>query len=390
MDTTPRLLPFRLFYGWQYLAYGSLYPFLALYLSAAGFDGVQMGLLFGLTPLIALLVMPVWGILADTLQVRRTLLTAVCLLAALVALLLPFAPGIAAMMAVMLGLTLFRSPIMPLANAITLDALDRRRDLFPQIRMIGSATFALATLFVGWWVVDTHIGWTVYLYAAGMLVATLVTLRLPRSQARFNARWWEAWHVARGNTAFLVFSLALVTLQFTHPLASAYLPLYLKDLGAPGWMIGAAWGIAAALEVPFMAATPWLMRRYGGKTVLVIFTAAVPIRWLLYSVITNPAYILPLQFLHSASAAAYYAAAITYVDSLTPLEWKATGQSLFGALSDGIGIGGGSLAFGIIYQRWGLAFAFSIGAAIALIGWLILVFGVSGRAAAHSTVKAEG
>ncbi|MFN8485391.1 MAG: MFS transporter [Anaerolineae bacterium] len=390
MHSLPRLFPFRAFYGWQYLAYGALYPFLALYLSAAGFDGVQMGLLFGLTPLIALVVMPVWGVLADTLGVRRRLLTTVCLLAALTALLLPFAPGIAATMAVMLALTIFRSPIMPVANAITLDALGRRRDLFPQIRMVGSATFAIATLLVGWWVVDTHIGWTVYIYAAGMLVATLATLRLPRSQARFNTRWWEAWHVAKGNTAFLVFSLALVTLQFTHPLASAYLPLFLKDLGAPGWMIGAAWGIAAGLEVPFMAATPWLMRRFGGKTVLVIFTAAVPLRWLLYSLITNPIYILPLQFLHSATAAAYYAAAVTYVDTLTPPEWKATGQSLFSALSDGIGIGGGSLAFGIIYQRWGLAMAFSVGAAIALVGWLILVFGVSGRAAVPAPLKAEG
>ena len=139
-----------------------------------------------------------------------------------------------------------------------------------------------------------------------------------------------------------------------------------------------------------MAATPWLMRRFGGKTVLVLFTAAVPLRWLLYSFITNPAYILPLQFLHSATAAAYYAAAVTYVDTLTPPEWKATGQSLFGALSDGIGIGGGSLAFGIIYHRWGLAVAFSVGAAIALVGWLILVFGVSGRAAVPSPIKAEG
>ena len=369
------LRPFILFYIWHYIAIGVFYPFLSLYLAQAGFDGVQMGLLFGLTPIVSLLVQPVWGIVADVLSMRRRLVTAACVVSGLVGLLLPLGQGFAWVMAVLLALTLVRSPILPIANAVTLEALSPRRERFPQIRLWGSLSFAAATFIVGSWVVDRNVGWIVYLFVAGILLTALASHRLPSSRAQFGARWWEAWAMARGNPQFLLFLLALVLLQATHPLATAYLPLYFKELGAPGWTVGAAWGIAATLEAPFMAVTPRLIRRYGAKRVLVVLTAAVPVRWVLLHALANPFLILPFQFLHSMAAAAYYAAAITHVDSLVPPQWRATGQAFYGAVTDGLAIGVGSLVFGWLYQRVGMGPSFLVGAVVALAGWLVLVLG---------------
>ncbi len=370
---------FKLFYGWQYAAIATFYPFVALYLAAAGFDGVQMGLLFGLTPIISLLALPVWGVVADTLGMRRRLLTAMCFISAALPLLLPAARGFVAVMVVMLVLALFRSPIMPIANAITLEALEPQRERFPQIRLWGSFTYAIVSLLVGWWVIDRHVTWTAYLLAAAMLVTGWASRRLPSSKARITVRWWQAGAVVWGNREFVVSTLALVLLQFTNPIASAYLPLYFKELSAPGWMVGAAASIAAAVEVPLMALTPRLIRRYGARRVLLALTLAVPVRWALYHFITVPALILPFQFLHSASAAGYYAAAITYVDSLCPPRWRATGQSFYSAMSDGLGVGAGSMFFGWVYQVGGLPQAFTLGAVVALAGWLILAVGIGWR-----------
>lgn len=374
----PSLRPFIVFYLWYYVAIGAFSPFISLYLATVGFDGVQMGLLFGLTPIVSLLVQPIWGIVADVLSMRRRLLTAACVLSALVGLVLPLAYGFAWVMLVMLALTLVRTPIQPIANAITLEAIAPHRERYPQIRMWGSLSFGVASLAVGWWVVDRYVVGTIYLFVAAMLVTAWVSRRLPSSRASITAKWWEAWDMARGNRPYLIFVLALVLLQFTHPLATAYLPLYFKALGAPGWVIGAAWGVAAVIELPFMALTPRLLRRFGKKRVLAVLTAAVPLRWLLYSYITNPLLILPFQFMHSMAATAYYAAAVPLIDDLIPPQWRATGQAFYSALSEGIGIGGGSLVFGWLYQQAGIGTAFLVGSAVALLGWVVLVIGVKG------------
>ena len=381
MTAKTSLRPFILFFIAYYLAIGALSPFLSLYLQGQGFDGVQIGLIFGLTPVVSLLAQPLWGAIADALSMRRRLLTIVLVLSGLASLALPAAQGFVAVTVVMLVLTLFRTPSLPIANAITLEALSPHRERYPQIRAWGSASFAVTSLLVGWWIVDRNLVGTVYLSALGLFIAAVVSRLLPSSRAPIVARWWEGWDMARHNRPFLLFLLAMVTLQFTHPLAVAYLPLYFKELGAPGWMIGAAWGIAAGMEVPLMALTPRLIRKYGAKRVLVGFTAAVPLRWALYSFITVPLLILPFQFLHAMAAAAYYAAAITYVDGLVPAQWRATGQGFYGALSDGLGIGLGSLFFGWVYQTWGIHQAFILGAGVALAGWLMLIVFVRPRTA---------
>lgn len=365
--------PFIVFFVVYYIAIGALFPFLSLYLSEKGFDSFQVGIIFGLTPFVSLLAQPIWGMVADALSIRRRLLTAALVLGALASLSLPPAQSFAAVTVSMLVITLFRTPVLPIANAITLEALTPHRERFPQIRAWGSASFALTSLLVGWWVIDRYLAGIVVVFGIALAVSALVSQGLPSSRAPIVARWWEGWNMARRNRPFLVFLLALVLLQFTHPLAAAYLPLYLKELGAPGWVIGSAWGIAAAIEVPLMALTPRLIRRYGAKRILVIFTSAVPLRWGLYQIITVPILLLPFQVLHAMAAAAYYAAAITYVDSLVPPRWRATGQGFYGALSDGLGMGLGSIFFGWIYQSWGISQAFALGALVGLVGWLALV-----------------
>lgn len=373
MTSKTSLRPFIRFFIAYYFAIGAIAPFLSLYLQAQGFDGVQIGLIFGLTPIVSLLAQPWWGVTADAFAIRRRLLMLVLVISGAISLVLPLAQGFVAVTLVLMALTLFRTPSLPIANAITLEALAPHRERYPQIRAWGSASFAITSLLIGWLVIDRALVGAIYLSALGLFIAALISRLLPDGHAPIAARWWDGWTMTRHNRPFLLFLLAMVALQFTHPLAVAYLPLYLKDIGAPGWVIGAAWGIAAGMEVPLMALTPRLIRRYGAKRVLVGFTAAVPLRWALYSVITMPLLILPLQFLHAMAATAYYAAAITYVDGLVPAQWRATGQGFYGALSDSLGIGLGSLFFGWVYQTWGITQAFIVGAGIALVGWLMLV-----------------
>ena len=338
-----------------------------------GFDGAQMGVIFGMTPVVALLAQPVWGILADALSMRRRLLTAACVLAAIAAIPLGLVQGFWPILIAMLVLTVVRSPILAISNAITLETLGPQRELFPQIRAWGSLAYAIIAVFIGWWVMDRSLTWTVWLFALGMLLTALASRRLPSSHAPIIARWWTAFDFVRHDRGFQMFLLAMVTMQFTNPIANAYLPLIFRDLAAPTWMTGAAWAIAAGLEAPLMGLAPRLIRRYGVERVMVALTLATPLRWLLYLFINNPVWILPLQALFSFSATAFFAAAVTYIDSLSPPRWRATAQSLYIAVIDSLGVGLGSLVFGWLYQQGGLRVVLTVALVVASAGWLMLL-----------------
>ena len=69
-----RLVAPKLFYFCWYGAQGALLPFVALYFRAAGLDLAQIGVLVGLPGLLQIVAAPLWGVLADVLRLRRTLL----------------------------------------------------------------------------------------------------------------------------------------------------------------------------------------------------------------------------------------------------------------------------------------------------------------------------
>jgi len=69
----------KAFYFIQFLSFGILGPYLALYLTQKGFTGTQVGLLLGMVPLLTVLIQPVWSALSDILHKRRPLLIIACL-----------------------------------------------------------------------------------------------------------------------------------------------------------------------------------------------------------------------------------------------------------------------------------------------------------------------
>ena len=68
------LLPIKAFYFFFIGALGSLAPFIAILMKQYGLSPQQIGVIFGLRPIIGFISGPLWGILADKFQMRRILL----------------------------------------------------------------------------------------------------------------------------------------------------------------------------------------------------------------------------------------------------------------------------------------------------------------------------
>jgi PPP family 3-phenylpropionic acid transporter len=80
------------------------------------------------------------------------------------------------------------------------------------------------------------------------------------------------------------------------------------------------------------------------------------------------------QVLHAATFGAFHAASIGYVHKLFRGRLQSRGQAIYGSISFGVGGAIGALASGYAWDLWGPALTFTLAAASALAGMLILLW----------------
>jgi PPP family 3-phenylpropionic acid transporter len=140
--------------------------------------------------------------------------------------------------------------------------------------------------------------------------------------------------------------------------------------GATGWL----WALGVACEIGIFAWMPRLFRAYSLRAILIASLALAVVRFLAIGWLAHSfAVLLFAQVLHAATFGAFHAASIGYVHRLFRGRLQSRGQALYGSAAFGVGGALGGFASGYAWDLWGAAPTFTLGAACALAGMLILV-----------------
>src|SRR5690606_34079070 len=126
-----------------FAAIGCLTPFLNVYFAHLGLSGAQIGWLGSLAPLIALTANPFWGAVADHWQIHRTVLALCAFAAGLVSLLYLVVDSFWPLLAVLVIMSFFRTPIGSLVDGTVMDIVRRTGQAYGRQRMWGSIGFVL-------------------------------------------------------------------------------------------------------------------------------------------------------------------------------------------------------------------------------------------------------
>ncbi|XP_070552560.1 major facilitator superfamily domain-containing protein 6-like [Ptychodera flava] len=132
-----------------------------------------------------------------------------------------------------------------------------------------------------------------------------------------------------------------------------FLFVYLQEMGAPQVLMGLSLTVACISETPFLFFSGHIIKYIGNKGVFYLVLLSYIIRFLGYSFITNPWFVLPLELLHGITFGAMYAAVTNYGSIIAPPGMAATVQSLVAACNMGVGKGLGGLLGGIVYKAYG-------------------------------------
>ncbi|CAG7717968.1 unnamed protein product, partial [Allacma fusca] len=113
-------------------------------------------------------------------------------------------------------------------------------------------------------------------------------------------------------------------------------------------------------ELPFFYLSGWFIKKLGQIHCITMVLGVFGVRFILYSVIKNPWMLLPVEVLQGLTFGVFYSAMTSYANKVSPTGTSATVQGIFGAAFEGLGVAGGSLVGGLMFNAYGGAQAFLI------------------------------
>ena len=359
-----------------YLISGFFDPFIAAYLYYRSFNGIQIGILLGTMPLTTLIFQPIWSYLSDILQRRRLLLLIACIGSGLSFVILGLSNSFAMVFLSGLIMIFFRSPIVAITNAITLDYLEKESSIqeFSLIRLWGSISFAISSYILGSFLLEDHFDVFPWVLMVLFFVQAVMSFMLPKEVKAVRFSGLKGVRLAENNKPLMLFLLAIVFISSTISISMNYQTIYLQSLDTATWLIGLLIGMQAFFEVPFMLIAPAVLKRISMEKLLLIGASLLPIRWVMYILIKDPVWVIPTQILSSISTVCLIVVGVAFIDTKIPPQWRATGQGIYATAMFSIGAALGQYTAGSIFQAFNIRAVWGLSVFLGLIGLALMWF----------------
>ena len=367
--------PLAGFYFFYFAWLGAFAPFFSVYLDVSGLSPVEIGVVMALPQLTRIVAPHLWGWLADV-RGRHIGLVRAAVLAGTVCWLGLFAStAFLWICAVVLAMGFFLSAALPLVEATTLTHLGEHTGRYGAIRLWGSIGYIVAVVGVGYALDLFPVRALLWIVTASLL-GTLAFAALVREapQPAPGTDQQPIGHIlTRPEVIALMAACALMAVAHGpyYTFYSIHLVAHGYTKGLTGWL----WGLGVLCEIAIFLWLPRLYAAYTLRGILMASFALATVRFLLIGWGAGSlALLLLAQALHAASFGAFHAAAIGIVHELFRGRHMARGQAIYGSLTFGVGGTLGSLASGVLWGQAGPGTTFSVAAACALAGLLLIAW----------------
>lgn len=358
------------FYFLFSLGIGAL-QFLNLFYVDLGLSTAQIGMLFAVGPFVMIFAQPFWGLLTDYLNAPKVTITIMIICSVLTALVFPFAFTFEHLLILNIIYFFFQSSIPAIADSTTLSLLDDRND-FGKIRLWGSLGYAVGVMSVGTLLDVFGLQLLFILHSSFLALTLLVIIKLPIKKGEKREFKLQEAVLLLKNPMFLLFLLFSFLIHLTVHANNSFYAIYLQNMGATITLIGFSLLLKSILEVPFFAMSKKLMNRYSYPVLLTVVAMIYGFRWLVLGSSDNLQVLIWSQVLLSLSFSIQYFVSVAYVDLITPVKYRATGQTFFWAVTLGLGGLTGNLLAGWLLNYTEIPKMYQITAAISLISVILL------------------
>lgn len=366
-------LTFMSFYFFVFFGFGSLSPLLPVYLRETGLSGSQIGIVMSISPVIMILIQPMWGLITDYTQRPRQVLTYTIFATGLFGYVFSLADGYWLFILFAALLAFFQSAIVPISDSITLNYVQQTRRDYGSFRLWGAIGFALSVLIIGR--VAESLGLIVifYFFAAVMIISGIFSWRMPEEAQQLESSMIDGFGRLIRIPQFVLFLLSTFLIFGPIYTNNFYFGIYIQDLGGTLTGVGIAFLLAAGSEAPFMKFASRIIHRMGVLPVLLLAATAAGFRWILYFLEPPLFLVYATTFIQGLSIGLYIPAALDYVKDIAPKEVRTTAVGLYSAMGNGVGTWFTTFIGGFIMERFSVAAIYVFFTILTILGISLLI-----------------
>ncbi len=363
------------FYFTYFGAVGAFGPFLNAHYQQTGLRVEQIGLLAALPLFTMLFANPIWAFTADAFHLHSRMLPLTMLLVVPFAWLLAQMQTFWMLMLLALLYAFCLAPIIPLGDFSVMDQLGESRYEYGKIRIWGAVGYGLAALYGGFLMERVGIRHSVIAFMLVMTAGVFVATHLPRPRLVVSTPFWSNLKVMSTDRRWYSFLGGTFLAGLGFAVINNYLILYMRSLGAGAGLFGLSVAIAGVSELPIFFFSNRVLKRWSPRGLLTVAFAALIVRLVLISLLTDPRLVILVQLLHGLSFSALWTAGVNYVSEIAPPGLGASSQALFSTTVFGLSGMTGAFLGGQVYEQTGPAFLFQLTAALVFVGWVVFQFG---------------
>ena len=358
----------RLIYCLFFIQAGAWYSLFGLFLDRFGLNGLESGIIIGIFPVMMLLAMPFWGMVADKLGHKKALLIT-ALLTSLSYGLYFFGKSFWYFFASTIIVALVYNPTMnSLLDSIALDYVDKHKKTnFGNFRVWGSFGYAAGSLFAGK-IMSLVAMKYIFIVASILLFVGWCLLFFVRTETivkkENNDSIYKGLIPVLRNKVILRFLFLNTIIAISIQSVWSFYSVYLSKIGADDQTVGIGIMLQALVELPFFPIAYIVIKKFGLIRAITISTFFTAVRLFLYSSVSNPYLALPIESLQGFSYILNLLAAIEFLNLTVPVQWRATGQSLFASTYFGVGAIVGNWWAGYLIDRFDIQKMFLVNSGI--------------------------
>ena len=344
------------FVYWFVMAIGN---YQTVYLQSRGYNATTIGLINAVLSAVTIMATPVWGMISDRIRsIRRVFLLTLIVGSVLFA----FIPAIiglpvlsAPLMLVYLSLVyFFRNPANAMMDNWLVRYSNQKGVDYGSIRSFGSLGYAICGVLIAGAVSSFGTAWTFPVCSAMMALVVAMSLRTDDAKPVAPATGAPARETFNPLTlfknyyftTFLAFSLLLYIVINS---AAAFLPYLLEEVGVSSSRYGVITAYMATLEIPMLLAARPLRRRAPLYALCIASGFSYAAACLLLGTCAHSlGMIVAIETLSGVGSGLLIASAANYIYTLTPENLKATGQSIFVAVTALSGIAGNLIGGAVV------------------------------------------
>lgn len=358
------LLKCRTLYFLIGLSVGVFNPYISILLKHDGVSDSSVGMLMSAGMLVAMIVQPAWGMVADKFGRTRTILAV--MFVAPVFFLILFNSRIVFILFLVNMLYFFvKTPQSSISDAYTLHATAKLGPVYGKIRYFQSIGFGIGGYVSGYFLGRFAVTDLWMLVAFVSLIGAVVVIWLPKAERSErslvkgelykNVKLLISWQ----NKNFLVFLFGACLMNQTLAAFNTYLVIAYGDFGGHMKDIGWAFLIASAANIPSMIFARHLISKFGIVQTLMIASSLYLVRWVVQLFVADPLWVIVIQVLHG-SFGLFYVPAVHYVLEKSSDHIRATAQTIFGMVAGGLSGIVGNVLNGFLIQTGGPTLMYGI------------------------------